>query len=72
MKNYTIKKSKRKTMSIKINSKGEVIISVPLKSTDKKILEFIDKHQTWIDSHLFKIESILKENNELLNYEKVL
>ncbi|MBQ7308370.1 MAG: M48 family metallopeptidase [Clostridia bacterium] len=72
MKNYIIKKTKRKTMSIKINSKGEVVVSVPKNTTDSKVLEFINKHSNWIDSHLSKINDILKQNSELLNYEKIM
>lgn len=71
MENYIIKRSKRKTMSIKINSKGQVIVSVPNKTTDSTVLSFIKKHENWIEEKLNKIDKVLQENAEILNYEKM-
>ena len=71
MDNYIIKKTKRKTMSITINTKGDVVVAVPKNTSDRAVLNFIDKHSDWIDEKLLKINTVLKENDEIIKYEKI-
>ena len=65
MEKYIIKKTKRKTMAITINSKGEVIVSVPNRTPDRVVFEFVDKHKDWINEKLSKINSVLRDNEEI-------
>lgn len=51
----TIKRSNRKTLSLKINETGEVIVYAPLLLPKALINQFIRKHEAWINKHLQKI-----------------
>lgn len=48
---YTLKRSNRKTLSIRITADKAVIVSAPLKMPLKTIEDFIAQKQTWIDKH---------------------
>lgn len=54
---YKVVKSKRKTVSITINSLGEVIIKAPHNITNKDIKNILDKRKGWILKNLDKINS---------------
>ena len=72
MDNFIIKKTKRaKSMSIKVSHNGEVLVYVPNVATDDEILSFINRHKKWIDSKLDKINKLLNDNNEIINYKKI-
>ena len=50
---YTIIKSKRKTLALQI--KGEaLIVRAPLKMSEREIERFITEHSEWIEKHLKK------------------
>ncbi len=51
----TIKRSNRKTLSLKINEAGEVIVYAPLLLPKTLINQFIKKHEAWINKHLQRI-----------------
>lgn len=62
---YKIVRSKRKTISIKINEQGELIINAPYFISNKTIFQFITKHSDWIISTKEKVkESISKYRNK--------
>lgn len=48
---YTIKRSKRRTLAIKI-SDGEVSVHAPLRMPERTIATFVHAKQAWIDGHL--------------------
>ena len=48
---YTLIKSKRKTMSVEIKD-GEVIVRVPNRTSKRVADEFVRKHGDWIRTHL--------------------
>ncbi|MBL4937583.1 M48 family metallopeptidase [Clostridium sp. YIM B02515] len=64
---YTLQRKNRKTISIKITNKGEVVISAPLHISDEKINEVIEKKSNWILLKLeeFSLREPLKENTFL-------
>lgn len=49
---YTIIKSNRKTISIQITQKGEVIVRAPKYASEHKISTFVVEHQSWIYKRL--------------------
>ncbi|ERI95394.1 hypothetical protein HMPREF1982_00259 [Clostridiales bacterium oral taxon 876 str. F0540] len=53
--NYTLERKNRKTISIKITNKGEVIVSAPLKISIEQIEGLIEKKSKWI---LLKLEEV--------------
>ena len=49
MMNYQLIRSKRKTLSLQINSHAELIVRAPNQLSVKKIEQFIDEKSDWID-----------------------
>lgn len=49
--NYTIKRSKRRTLAIKISA-GEVMVHAPLRMPERTIAAFVHTKQSWIMAHV--------------------
>ena len=54
---YKVIRSNRKSVSIEITPKAEIIVRAPLFASDKTIASIIATKQKWIDEHLEKIRS---------------
>lgn len=52
--NYTLKRSKRKTLSLEVSKNLEIIVRAPNKCPQKIIDSFVCKHETWIEKALEK------------------
>ena len=52
---YTVKRSKRKTIGIEVTPEG-LLVRAPLRSTTADIERALRKHRRWIDSHMQKLE----------------
>lgn len=48
---YTVIKSRRKTLSLTVDGDGNVIVKAPIGCPDKTIAEFAQKHSDWINEH---------------------
>ncbi len=59
--NYTVKKSKRKTLSLKVTKEGEIIVAAPLFLSDTEIEKFVLSHKRWIEKRLVDVAK-LKDN----------
>lgn len=55
---YPVIKTKRKSLGISIKYDGSVIIRAPLKVSRSTINKFIDKHRSWIEAKLSKINAV--------------
>ncbi|HEY9575802.1 MAG TPA: YgjP-like metallopeptidase domain-containing protein, partial [Lachnospiraceae bacterium] len=53
MQENTIKliRSKRKTLSLEINAKGDVLVRAPLRLSKREILAFVNEKSEWIKKH---------------------
>lgn len=51
---YQIIRSRRKTLALQINERGEVILRGPLQLSDQEAEAFVKKHLTWIEKHRAK------------------
>ena len=60
----TVKYSRRKTISLEITRDAEVLVRAPLKTTNKRIEEFVHSHYDWIISHLERRLEQIKNNPE--------
>ncbi|MCD7729772.1 MAG: M48 family metallopeptidase [Clostridia bacterium] len=49
---YTVKKSKRKTYSIRITDDNKIIVHTPLHATDRNVKEIVEKKRAWIEKVL--------------------
>ena len=50
--NYTVKRSRRKSVGIEISDNCEIIVRAPKKISDREIAEFVNKYRGWIDEKL--------------------
>ncbi|MDR1117199.1 MAG: M48 family metallopeptidase [Oscillospiraceae bacterium] len=50
--NYILKRSKRKTISVQITEKLELLVKAPLRMPVKEIEDFILKHSGWVERHM--------------------
>ena len=62
---YSVIKKNRKTISIRIDGQGNVLVSCPLYISDKKVKELVESKAAWISSKLTEIESVNSCNKEL-------
>lgn len=67
---YTVKKSIRKSLVIKITAEGNVVVLAPLKCTDRYIQDFVNKKRAWIDRKLQDIQDTKVSRAEYLSLNK--
>ena len=67
---YTLKRSKRKTIGLKISSEGTLIVHAPYNVDESKIHLVLDKHSLWIKRHLQKASELSKLQSDLPLYTK--
>ena len=48
MQEYTIIRSRRKTMCLQVKEDGQVVVRAPLRMPKQQIQEFVQKHESWI------------------------
>lgn len=65
-------RKKRKTLTIRISDKGEVIVSCPLTYSDKDVKKIIEQKQNWINNALIKVNEKFKRNELFYSYSKIL
>lgn len=46
---YTVIRSKRKTVALQINSDGELIVRSPIHFSERKIQKLLEEHKGWIE-----------------------
>ena len=51
--NYTVIKSRRKTLALQIKG-GEIIVRTPMKISAREIEKFVREHEGWIEKHIEK------------------
>ena len=54
---YDIIRSRRRTMAAQIKD-GHLIVRAPLCATDEEIHDFVQKHQRWIEKHIYTAQSL--------------
>ena len=67
-----IKRSKRKSISIRITQTGQVQVSCPLHMPLYEINNIISQKQNWISKHLNQIEQEKIKNDQFYKLQKVL
>ncbi len=49
---YTLIRSKRKTLSLEILPSLEAVVRAPMACSDIEINNFVEKHEKWLDNHM--------------------
>lgn len=62
---YSVIKKNRKTISIRIDDQGNVLVSCPLYINDKMVKELVESKAVWISSKLDEIESAKRSREDL-------
>ena len=63
--NYTVKRSKRKTVGLEITKDCEIIVRAPKGMTDKAISEFVEKYSGWIAKKLPAVQKRAERSREI-------
>ena len=53
---YIIRKKKVKNYAIRITPEGQVIVTIPVRGSEKQAMEFVKKKKAWICKKLFEME----------------
>ena len=65
-------KSKRKSISLMVNNKGEFVVHAPKQMKLNDIFAFIEEKQDWVKEKLKKAQNTLTINKQLLSYNQML
>ena len=67
-----VKRSRRKSVAIKIDNQGIITVFCPLNYPETKIQQLISEKRNWILTHLKKINNDNSKNVDFLDYKKLL
>ena len=67
--NYTVKRSKRKSVGLEITGDCEIIVRAPIKMSDREIAEFVSKYRGWIDKKLPEAEKRAEKSKAISEKE---
>ncbi len=70
--NYQLIRSKRKTLSLQINSNAELIVRAPNRLSVKKIEQFIDEKSNWIEKKSTSVDAKKPQKHSYIEAEKFL
>lgn len=71
--NVEVRRSKRKSATIKITADMQIVVFVPLYVSDNEIEKMVISKSKWIDEHMLKVQSIIDERSKLekITFEQV-
>jgi len=49
---YTVIRSRRKTIAMEITREGKIIVRAPLRLARREVADFVDRHRAWVDRKL--------------------
>ena len=59
---YILKRSRRKSVALVISPQAELVIKVPMRFSLGEIPHLLEKHQSWIESHIARQVQKVEEN----------
>ncbi|HBP24842.1 MAG TPA: metal-dependent hydrolase [Oribacterium sp.] len=71
--NVYIERSRRRTIVISVSPKAEIILKLPLHTTDEEVKHILSAHRDWIRTHVEQVQSARKsaENVQPLTMEEL-
>lgn len=71
--NVEVRRSKRKSATIKITADMQIVVFVPLYVSDNEIERMVISKSKWIDEHMLKVQSTIDERSKLekITFEQV-
>ena len=67
---YTLIRSKRKSLSVQIKTNGQLIVRAPLHLAKNKIDSFVREHEDWIRKNMAKVEQYQEERVEITDRQR--
>lgn len=64
MADYTVIRSRRRTIALEITRQGTALVRAPLRAADADIARFVDSHRAWLDKHLAARRSYMAAHPE--------
>ncbi len=64
MADYTVIRSRRRTIALEITRQGTALVRAPLHAADSDIARFVDSHRAWLDKHLAARRSYMAAHPE--------
>lgn len=55
---YKLIRSRRKTLSIEVTPRGELLVRAPLRISNREIRRFVEEKQNWITARLAKLPAV--------------
>ena len=52
MADYTVIRSRRRTMALEVTREGAALVRAPLRASEADITRFVEEHRAWLDKHL--------------------
>lgn len=61
---YTVIRSRRRTLALEVTRQGTALVRAPLRATDADIARFVDSHRGWLEKHLAARQAFLATHPE--------
>ena len=62
---YTVIRSRRRTMALEITREAQVVVRAPHRASEAEICRFVEAHRQWIEIHLARRQSYLDSHPPL-------
>ena len=59
MPDYTVRRSRRRTMALEVTREGTALVRAPLRASDTDIARFVDTHRDWLATHMARRQAYL-------------
>ncbi len=61
---YTVIRSRRRTLALEVTRQGTALVRAPLRASDADITRFVDSHRGWLEKHLAARQAFLAAHPE--------
>lgn len=61
---YTVIRSRRRTLALEVTRQGAALVRAPLRASDADITRFVDSHRGWLEKHLAARQAFLAAHPE--------
>ena len=61
---YTVIRSRRRTLALEVTRQGTALVRAPLRASDADIARFVDSHRGWLEKHLAARQAYLSAHPE--------
>ena len=65
-------RTKRRSVSLQISPKGNLIVRAPINYPYEKIIKLVENKRNWVEVHQARILANRNLNRDILNYDKIL